>query len=379
MDFALNEEQQMLRQTVREFAQEVVKPRAAEIDESGEFPFDIVKQASELGLMGVAVPEEYGGAGMDYLSYAIAIEEISKACGTTGVILSVNNSLVCDPLVKFASEEQKKRILTPLAAGEKIGALALTEAGAGTDAAAVTTTAVRDGDDYVLNGSKLFISNGGVADWFIVSTTVDRSKKHKGMVCFAVEKGTPGFTVGKEEQKLGIHASSCVELHFEDCRVPATDRIGEESQGFKVAMYTLDGGRIGIAAQALGIAEGALEEAIPYAKQREQFGKPIASFQGIQWMLAEMKAKVEGARWLVYNAAWAKQNMARSSTESAIAKLVAARTATEVTHDALQIFGGYGYTKEFPLERFYRDARITEIYEGTNEVQKIVIAKDLLR
>ncbi|MHC5039231.1 MAG: acyl-CoA dehydrogenase family protein, partial [Planctomycetota bacterium] len=321
----------------------------------------------------------YGGAGMDYVSYAIAIEEISRVCATTGVILSVNNSLVCDPLAKFANEEQKKRILTPLAAGEKIGCLGLTEPGAGTDAAAISTTAVKEGDEYVLNGTKLFITNGGVADWSLVSAQMDKSKKHKGIAMFAVEKGTPGFTVGKEEKKLGIHASSCAELLFENCRVPAGNLIGEEGQGFKIAMYTLDGGRIGIAAQALGIAQGALDEAVPYAKQRVQFGKPIAEFQAIQWMIAEMRTQIEAARLLVYKAAWAKSNLPRCSVESAIAKLFAARAATAVTHSAIQILGGYGYTKDFPVERFYRDARITEIYEGTNEVQKIVIAADLLR
>jgi len=379
MDFSLTEEQEMLRQTVRDFAADVVKPRAAEMDETGEFPFDVIKQAAELGLMGVAIPEEYGGAGMDYLCYAIAIEEISRVCATTGVILSVNNSLVCDPLAKFANEEQKKRILTPLASGEKIGCLGLTEPGAGTDAAAISTTAVKDGDEWVLNGTKLFITNGGVADWCLASAQTDKSKRHRGIRMFAVEKGTPGFKVGKEEQKLGIHASSCTELLFEDCRVPAANIVGEEGKGFKIAMFTLDGGRIGIASQALGIAEGALDEAVPYAKQRQQFGKPIAEFQAIQWMLAEMKTQIEAARNLVYKAAWAKQTQPRCSNESAIAKLFAARAATAVTHSAIQILGGYGYTKDFPVERFYRDARITEIYEGTNEVQKIVIAADLLR
>ncbi|MHC4778387.1 MAG: acyl-CoA dehydrogenase [Planctomycetota bacterium] len=379
MDFTLSEEQEMLRQTVREFALEVVKPKAAEIDETGKFPLDTIAKAAELGLMGVAIPDEWGGAGMDYLSYAIAIEEVSRVCATTGVILSVNNSLVCDPLAKFANDEQKKRILTPLAAGEKIGCLGLTEAGAGTDAAAISTTAVKDGNEYVLNGAKLFITNGGVADWCLVSAQIDKSKKHKGMAMFAVEKGTPGFSVSKEEKKMGIHASSCAELLFEDCRVPAENLVGEEGQGFKIAMYTLDGGRIGIASQALGIAQGALDEAVPYSKQRIQFGKPISEFQAIQWMIAEMRTQIEAARLLVYKAAWAKSHQPRCSVESAIAKLFAARAATSVAHSAVQILGGYGYTKDFPVERFYRDARITEIYEGTNEVQKMVIAADLLR
>jgi alkylation response protein AidB-like acyl-CoA dehydrogenase len=329
--------------------------------------------------MGVAVPDEYGGAGMDYLSYAIAIEEVSRVCATTGVILSVNNSLVCDPLVKFANEEQKVRILTPLASGEKIGCLGLTEAGAGTDAAAISTTAVKEGDAYVINGAKLFITNGGVADWALITAHMDKSKKHRGIAMFAVEKGTKGFAVGKEEKKLGIHASSCTELLFENCRIPAANLIGEEGQGFKIAMYTLDGGRIGVAAQALGIAQGALDEAVPYAKTRMQFGKPIAEFQAIQWMLAEMKTAIETARLVVYKAAWAKQNQPRCSVESAVAKLYAARVSTQVTHTAIQVLGGYGYTKDFPVERFYRDARITEIYEGTNEVQLMVIAADLLR
>jgi butyryl-CoA dehydrogenase len=379
MDFTLTEDQQMLRETVRSFAQEVVKPRAAKIDETGEFPYDIVKKAAELGLMGVAVPPELGGAGMDYLCYAMVIEEVSRVCATTGVILSVNNSLVCDPLKAFANEEQKKRILAPLAAGAKIGCFGLTEPGAGTDAGAIATTAVRQGDAYVLNGSKIFITNGGAADWALVFATIDKAKKHKGITCFAVEKGTPGFKVGKEEKKLGIHASSCSELLFDACRIPAANRIGEDGQGFKIAMYTLDGGRIGIAAQALGIAQGAFDEAVAYAKQRVQFGKPIAEFQGIQWMLAEMKLKVEAARLLVYRAAMAKQTQPRSTLESALAKLFAARAATEVAHDAIQVLGGYGYTKDFPVERFYRDARITEIYEGTNEVQKMIIADEVLK
>jgi butyryl-CoA dehydrogenase len=379
MDFTFTEDQQMLRETVRTFAQDVLKPRAAKLDETGEFPHDIVKKAAELGLMGVTVPSEYGGAGMDYLCYAIAIEEVSRVCATTGVILSVNNSLVCDPLKAFCNEEQKKRILAPLAAGEKLGCFGLTEPGAGTDAGAIATTAVRQGDAYVLNGSKLFITNGGAADWAVVFATLDKSKKHKGITCFAIEKGTPGFRPGKEEKKLGIHASSCTELLFENCRVPAANRIGEEGQGFKVAMYTLDGGRVGIASQALGIAQGALDEAVAYAKQRVQFGRPIVEFQGIQWMLAEMKLKVEAARLLVYRAAVAKQTQPRCTMESALAKLFAARAATDVAHDAVQVLGGYGYTKDFPVERFYRDARITEIYEGTNEVQKMIIADELLK
>jgi len=379
MDFKLTEEQEMLQKMVRDFAEKEVKPLAAEIDNSHEFPMETVRKAAELGLMGVAVPEEWGGAGMDYVSYVLAIQEVSRACGTTGVILSVNNSLVCDPLERYAGDELKKRILTPLAAGDKIGCFGLTEPNAGTDVANLSTKAVRDGDEYVLEGTKNFITNGSVADVALIFAVTDKEKGHKGLSLFVVEKGTPGYRAGKEEDKLGICASACSELILENVRIPAANLVGEEGQGFKIAMNTLDGGRIGIAAQAVGIARAALEAAVAYAKERVQFGKPISSFQGLQWMMADMKTRLEAAYLLTMQAAYARQHKPRCSVESAMAKLFAGEAATKITHDALQIFGGYGYMREYPAERFYRDARITEIYEGTNEVQKMVIAASLLR
>jgi butyryl-CoA dehydrogenase len=379
MDFKLSEEQEVLQKMVRDFAEKEVKPRAAEVDRTHAFPHDTVAKAAELGLMGVAVPDQWGGAGMDYISYAIAIEEVSRACATTGVVLSVNNSLVCDPLKRFGTDAQRERFLTPLASGEKIGCFGLTEPNAGTDAANVATKAVKEGDTYVLNGTKNFISNGSVADTALVFASLDRSQGHKGMACFIVEKGTEGYAAGKEEDKMGICGSACSELVLENVRVPADQRLGGEGEGFKVAMYTLDGGRIGIAAQAVGIARAAMEDAAEYAKQRVQFGKPIAAFQGIQWLLADMRTKVEAARLLTLSAAWAREHRKRSSVESAMAKLFAAEAATSVTHAAIQVHGGYGYIKEYAVERYYRDARVTEIYEGTNEVQKMVIAASMTR
>jgi len=378
MQIELSEEQVLLRDSVRRFAEEVVRPRAREIDESGEFPRGFFDQAGELGLAGVAVPEEYGGAGMDTVSYCLVIEEISRVCATSGVILSVNNSLVCDPLLKFGSEEQKREFLQPLASGAKLGCFALTEPGAGSDAAGLRATATRDGDDYVLNGSKVFITNGTDADVALVFATLDPEKKHKGIVAFIVPMDTPGMSRGGHEYKLGVNASGTTELSFEDMRIPAAQRLGEEGDGFKVAMSTLDGGRVGISAQAVGIAQGAFEEALAYAQEREQFGRPIAEFQAIQFYLADMATEIDAARFLTWKAAWTKDHRKRCTLEAAQAKLFSAEMAQRVTSKALQIHGGYGYTKEYNVERYFRDARITEIYEGTSEIQKLVIASQVL-
>jgi butyryl-CoA dehydrogenase len=378
MQIELSEEQVLLRETVHRFADEIVRPHAREIDETGQFPRDFFDQAGELGLAGVAVPEEYGGAGMDTISYCLVIEEISRVCATSGVILSVNNSLVCDPLLKFGSEEQKQTYLRPLAAGEKLGCFALTEPGAGSDAASLRTTAKRDGDAYVLDGNKVFITNGTHADIAIVFATVDPEKKHKGIAAFVIPMDTPGLSRGGHEYKLGVNASGTTELAFESMRVPAAQRLGEEGDGFKVAMATLDGGRVGISAQAVGIAQGAFDEALAYAQEREQFGRPIADFQAIQFYLADMATEIDAARLLTWKAAWTKDHRKRCTLEAAQAKLYSAEMAQRVTSKALQIHGGYGYTKEYNVERYFRDARITEIYEGTSEIQKLVIAAQVL-
>ncbi len=374
MHIELTEEQKLLRENVRRFAEEVAKPRAKEIDQTGEFPRSFFDQAGELGLAGVFVPEEYDGSGMDTLSYALVIEEISRVCATSGVILSVNNSLVCGPLLKFGTEEQKKEFLAPLAAGRKLGCFALTEPGAGSDPAGLRATARRDGDDYVINGNKVFITNGTDADIALVFASVDLEKKHKGITCFIVPADTPGYHHGTHEFKLGVNASGTTELSFDDCRVPARFRLGEEGEGFKVAMATLDGGRIGIAAQAVGIAQAAFEEALVYAQQREQFNQKLSDFQAIQFYLADMSTEIDAARLLTWKAAWTKDKGKRYSLEAAQAKLFASEMAQRVTNKALQIHGGYGYTKEYNVERYFRDARITEIYEGTSEIQKMVIA-----
>jgi butyryl-CoA dehydrogenase len=374
MKIELNDEQKILQETVRRFAEEVARPRAKEIDESGEFPRSFFDQAGDLGLAGVSVPEEYGGAGMDAISYCLVIEEVSRVCATSGVILSVNNSLVCDPLMKFGTEEQKREFLTPLASGKKLGCFALTEPGAGSDPAGLRTTARRDGDDYILNGNKIFITNGTDADIALVFANVDLAKKHKGITCFIVPTDTPGYSHGVHEFKLGVNASGTTELAFADMRVPARWRLGEEGEGFKVAMFTLDGGRVGIAAQAIGIAQAAFEEALVYSQQREQFNQRLSDFQAIQFYLADMATEIDAARLLTWKAAWAKENQKRFSLEAAQAKLFASEMAQRVTNKALQIHGGYGYTKEYNVERYFRDARITEIYEGTSEIQKMVIA-----
>ena len=379
MNLQLTEEQLLLQKTVREFAEAEVKPRARELDESGDFPRDLFAKAAELGLTGVALPENEGGAGFDHISYSIVIEEISRCCASTGVILSVQNSLYCDPIYRYGTEEQKKKFLAPFGRGEKIGCYALTEPQAGSNAAALQTKAVKNGDKYILNGTKAWITNGGAADAAIVYVNTDSSKGEKGITAIVVEKGTPGFKVGKEEKKLGISATACSELVFTDCAVPVANRIGNEGEGYKIALSTLDGGRIGIAAQATGIAQGAFEAALTYSQERLAFGHPISEFQAIQFMLADMATEIDAARMLIRKAAWKQDTGARFSMDAAMAKLFASEMATRVAHKAIQIHGGNGYSREYPVERAYRDARITEIYEGTSEIQRLVISSWALR
>ncbi|KFZ40330.1 acyl-CoA dehydrogenase [Thermoactinomyces vulgaris] len=379
MEFQLSEEHEMMRKMVRDFALKEVAPSAAERDEQERFDRTIFEKMATLGLTGIPFPEEYGGGGADFLSYVIAVEELSRVCASTGVTLSAHISLASWPIFKFGTPEQKERFLRPLAEGKKLGAFGLTEPGSGSDAAAMKTTAVRDGDDYVLNGSKIFITNGGEAEIYVVFALTDPSLKHKGTTAFIVEKGTPGFSIGKKEKKLGIRSSPTTEILFEDCRIPASQRLGEEGEGFKIAMMTLDGGRNGIAAQAVGIAQGALDEALSYAKERHQFGKPIAKKQAIQFKLADMATQIEAARLLTYQAAWRESEGIPYGKASAMAKLFAGDVAMQVTTEAVQIFGGYGYTREYPVERMMRDAKITQIYEGTNEIQRVVIANHLLK
>ncbi|MBR3129347.1 MAG: acyl-CoA dehydrogenase [Clostridia bacterium] len=377
MDFRLTKEQLLVRKMVREFAENEVKPIASEIDEEERFPAETVEKMAKLGMMGIYFPKEYGGAGGDALSYAIAVEELAKVCGTTAVIVSAHTSLCCAPIFENGTEEQKKKYLPDLCSGRKLGAFGLTEPNAGTDASGQQTTAVLDGDHYVLNGSKCFITNGSVADVFVVFAMTDPKLGNRGISAFIVEKGFPGFSQGKHEKKMGIRGSSTCDLIFEDCIVPKENLLGKEGAGFKIAMQTLDGGRIGIAAQALGIGEGAIEEAIKYTKERVQFKKRISSFQNTQFQLADMHTRMQAAQFLVYNAALKKQAHERCSMEAAMAKLFAAEAASDVTRRAVQLFGGYGYTREYPVERMMRDAKITEIYEGTSEVQRMVIAANL--
>lgn len=381
MNFELNEEQALIRDMVREFAEKEIAPSAKQRDEEERFDRDLMfGRLAELGLTGIVFPEEYGGAGADYISYAIAVEELSRVCGSTGVTLSAHLSLCANPIFLFGSEEQKQKYLTPLATGEKMGAFGLTEPSAGSDAGGTKTTAVKDGDEWIVNGTKIFITNAGEAETYVVLARTDKdAKKHHGISAFIIEKGTPGFSFGKKEEKLGIRSSPTMELVFENCRIPAGNLLGQEGEGFKVAMKTLDGGRIGIASQALGIAQGALDVAVEYAKERKQFDTPIARFQGIQFQLADMATQIEAARFLVYNAAYRASNKLSYSQQSAMAKLMASETAMKVTTQAVQVLGGYGYTREFPVERMMRDAKITEIYEGTSEVQRIVIGSSLTR
>ncbi|MTK10822.1 MAG: acyl-CoA dehydrogenase, partial [Clostridiaceae bacterium] len=368
-----------VQQMVREFAENEVKPLAAEIDETERFPMETVKKMAKYGMMGIPFSKEHGGAGGDTLSYILAVEELSKVCGTTGVILSAHTSLCASVIDKYGTEEHKQKYLTPLAKGEKLGAFGLTEPNAGTDAAGQQTTAVLDGDNYIINGQKIFITNGGAADIFIVFAMTDRSKGTKGISAFIVEKGFKGFSIGKLEEKMGIRGSSTTELIFEDCIVPKENLLSKEGKGFGVAMGTLDGGRIGIAAQALGIAEGAFNEAVAYMKERKQFGRSLDKFQGLSWIVAELDTKIEAARHLVYKAACKKDAGLPYTVDAARAKLFAADIAMEVTTKAVQLFGGYGYTKEYPVERMMRDAKITEIYEGTSQVQKMVISGSVFR
>jgi butyryl-CoA dehydrogenase len=375
MDLKLTEEQEMVRKMVRDFAEKEVAPIAAEIDEKGIVPMDNIKKMGKLGLLGLTISEKYDGGGADTISYVIAIEELSKACASTAIVMAVQNSLVCGGIEKFGTEEQKDKFLRPLARGDKFGAFALTEPGAGCDAAAQLTTAVRDGDHYVINGRKHFITNGGFADVVILFGMTDKSQRNRGMTAFLVEKGTPGFSVGKEEHKMGIRGSNTCELIFDNVRVPVACRMGEEGQGFKIAMTMLDAGRIGVAAQAVGIAQAAYEAALQYSKQRVQFGQPIGQFQAIQWMLSDMATRIEAARLLAYSAALKKQAGEPYSKEASMAKLFASETAVWVADRAVQIHGGYGYMKEYSVERNYRDAKITELYEGTSEVQRMVIAR----
>jgi butyryl-CoA dehydrogenase len=379
MNLELSPEHELLQRAVRDFAEAEVKPHAKELDETGRFPRDILSKAAELGLTGIAIPQEFGGAGMDHVSYSIVIEEIARACASTAVILSVQNSLFCDPVLRFGTEAQKQKYLVPFARGEKIGCFALTEPQAGSNAAALKTKAVHKNDCYVIDGTKAWITGGGVADAALVYVNTKPVLGEKGITALLVERGTPGFSVGKEEKKLGIHATACCELIFSGCEVPVENRLGNEGEGYKVALSTLDGGRIGIASQAIGIAQGAFEAGLAYAKQREAFGHVISDFQAIQFMLADMATEIEAARLLARCAAWKYDTGSRVTMEAAAAKLFASEMATRVAHKAIQIHGGNGYSREYPVERAYRDARITEIYEGTSEIQRMVIAGWLLK
>lgn len=379
MKFDFTEEQIMVRDTARDFATRELDPIAAKCDEEGTFPADKVAMLGELGLMGVAIPEQYGGGEMDYVSYVLAIEEISRACAGTGVIVSVNNSLVCDPLVKYGTEAQKEQFLTPLAAGEKLGCFGLTEPSAGSDVSGMKTTAVLDGDEWILNGEKNFITNAPNSQTAIIFAYTDKSKRHKGISTFILPMDTPGVSCGPKEHKLGIRASHSSSIFMEDARIPKDNLLGELGQGFKIAMTTLDAGRIGIASQALGIGKASLEEAIAFAKERQAFGGPIAKLQAIQFKIADMATRLEAAKLLTLEAAYRKDAGQPFSQNSAMAKVFAAEASSFAANESLQIHGGYGYTKEYAVERHFRDARITEIYEGTSEIQRVVIAANLLR
>ncbi|MGB9734984.1 MAG: acyl-CoA dehydrogenase [bacterium] len=379
MQFEFTDEQKMILETAKDFANGVVKPRAKDIDQTGQFPMDIVKKLAELGFMGMMVPPEYGGAGFDTVSYVIAMEEISAACASTGVIMSVNNSLVCDPILKFGSEEQKKRYLVPLAKGEKLGCFALSEPNAGSDAARQQTTANQSGEFFILNGTKNFITNGKEANVAIVFAMTDKTKGHRGISAFIVPTDIDGFKINRLEHKLGIRGSSTAQIVLEDVKLPKENLLGNIGDGFKIAMSTLDGGRIGIASQALGIARAAMEESIEFAKQREAFGQLISNFEAIQWMIADMATRLDSARLLTLRAAYLKDKKIRFTKEAAMAKLFAAETAMWITTKAIQIHGGYGYTTDYAVERHFRDAKITEIYEGTSEIQRLVIASNILK
>lgn len=379
MEFKLSEEHEMIRKMVRDFALNEVAPTAASRDEEETFDMELFHKMAELGLTGIPWPEEYGGIGSDFLAYVIAIEELSRVCASTAVVLSAHTSLAGWPLYKYGNEEQKQKYLRPLAEGSKVGAYCLTEAGSGSDAGGMKTTAKLDGDHYVLNGSKIFITNGGIADTYIVFAVTDPDSKHKGTSAFIVESSFEGFSVGKKEKKMGIRSSPTTEVILENCRVPKENLLGEEGQGFIIAMKTLDGGRNGIAAQAVGIAQGALDAAVEYSKERVQFGKPIVANQGVSFKLADMATSTEASRLLTYQAAWLESNDLPYGKASAMAKLMAGDTAMKVTTEAVQVFGGYGYTKDYPVERYMRDAKITQIYEGTQEIQRLVISRMLTK
>jgi butyryl-CoA dehydrogenase len=378
MHLALTDEQELIQATAREFAQGEIRPIAAEIDRDCRFPHETVKKMGELGLMGIAVPERWGGAGADTVSYVVALEEIARVCASHAVVMSVNNSLYGDPILKFGTDAQRERFLMPVAGGHVHGCFALTEPQAGSDASNQATVARRDGEHYVITGRKLFITNGREASFALVFAQTDRAKAHRGITAFVVEKGTPGFSVSKTEDKLGIRASDTAELVFEECRVPAANRIGEEGQGFRVALTAIDGGRIGIATQAVGIAAGAYERALAYARERKAFGVPIGQHQMVQWMLADMTTAIDGARLLALQAATLKDKGRPFTKQAAMAKLFAAEMAMKVTTDAIQVHGGYGFIKDYEVERYFRDAKITAIYEGTSQIQKLVIAREVL-
>jgi butyryl-CoA dehydrogenase len=379
VEFGLTEEQRIIKQTAREFADEQLAPLAAEYDRSEEFTAPQAKLLGEMGFLGMMVPEEYGGAGLDTVSYVLAMEEVSRACASTSVTMTVQNSLVCWPLETFGTEEQKQKYLKLLAQGKILGCFGLSEPAAGSDPASMATMAVQDGDHFVLNGSKIFISNGGVAEIALVWATTDKELKHRGISCFIVERGMPGFIVGAEEKKLGVRGSNTVELHFENCRVPKANLLDKLGDGFKIAMQTLDGGRIGIASQAVGIGQACLDAAVKYAHQRQAFGRPLAEIEAIQIKIADMAMEVQASRLLTFHAAWLKDQGVRFSKEAAMAKLHASEAATRAAHLAVQVHGGYGYLRDFPVERLYRDARITEIYEGTSEIQRLVISSAALK
>ncbi len=378
-DLALTEEQELAQRTARDFAREKVLPRAHDIDEQGKVPHELIAEMAALGFLGIYVPESYGGAGLDALSYALVSEEINRACASTGVVMSSHVSLVVDPLLHYGSDAQKDRYLRPLATGDKLGCFALSEPASGSDAAAMRTSARRDGDGWVLSGTKNFITNGASADVAIVFAQTDPSARHRGIAAFIVEKGTPGFTVGKLEHKLGIRGSDTAQLIFQECRVPAANLLGQTGEGFKIALSTLDGGRISIAAQAVGIARACLEDSLAYAKEREAFGKKIVEFQAIQWKLADMATEIDAARLLVWRAATLKDRGEDHILAAAQAKLFASDVAVRAARECVQIFGGYGYLTDFPAERHYRDAKITEIYEGTSEIMNLVIAEEILK
>ena len=379
MDYLLTQEQRMMREMVAQFAQEHIAPVARDNQKASQFPAEIITRAAELGLMAVAYPAEYGGAGMDFVAYMLAVEGISRYCASTGVILSAHSSLAIDPIFRFGTEDQKRSFLPDLCAGKKIGCFCLTESAAGSDAGATKTTATQVGDTWVINGAKQFITNGNEADVAVVIASTNPSAKTRGISAFIVERNMPGYTVGKIEHKLGIRSSSTTEILFEECVVPASNMLGELNRGFKVAMVTLDGGRLGIAAQALGIARASIEDAVRYAKERKQFDRPIADFEAIQWMLADMHTQYEAAWLLTYRASLMKDRGIPYSAEAATAKLAASEAAMFCASKAIQIHGGYGYTEEFDVERYYRDAKITEIYEGTSEIMRLVIAANMLK